>query len=255
MGISYFVFLVRSKSKKGYGIHSPFVYELLMNLKDKKKNIESLNELFILRKQLMMDKRIINPSQLGANPINKCTSLKKLIKKSTSNSKKCITLFLLSKYIKPNTILELGTSIGIATIALALGNKKSIIYTIEGNKELADIAEENFKKIGLENINLIKGKFDDYLSFAKEIVQNPMLIFIDGNHNYVSSTKYFNEFIECINENSCIIIDDIHWSDEMEKAWNYIINHPKSTICIDAFYYGLVFYKTKTHKICYKIRL
>jgi len=152
MGISYFVFLVRSKSKKGYGIHSPFVYELLMNLKDKKKNIESLNELFILRKQLMMDKRIINPSQLGANPINKCTSLKKLIKKSTSNSKKCITLFLLSKYIKPNTILELGTSIGIATIALALGNKKSIIYTIEGNKELADIAEENFKKIGLENI-------------------------------------------------------------------------------------------------------
>jgi hypothetical protein len=52
---------------------------------------------------------------------------------------------------------------------------------------------------------------------------------------------YFKSLLEKSTEDSILIFDDIHWSDEMEKAWDEIKLHPAVTLTIDLFFIGLVF--------------
>ena len=49
-------------------------------------------------------------------------------------------------------------------------------------------------------------------------------------------------------ENAVLIFDDIHWSAEMEKAWEAICNHPAARCTIDLFFVGLVFLRREFHE-------
>jgi predicted O-methyltransferase YrrM len=68
------------------------------------------------------------------------------------------------KEYQPGTILELGTSLGITTSYFSLANPNTNIITMEGAKEVAEMAGRNFKSLGLQNISIRKGDFDQTLS-------------------------------------------------------------------------------------------
>jgi len=57
-----------------------------------------------------------------------------------------------------------------------------------------------------------------------------------------------------MNENAILIFDDIHWSNDMEKAWEEIKESTKVTLTIDLFFVGLVFIDKKLSKENYIIR-
>jgi len=65
--------------------------------------------------------------------------------------------------------------------------------------------------------------------------------------------KYFKTFADVINEESIVIIDDIHWSPEMNRAWNEICNYPSATIKLDLFQMGIVFFKKGLPRLVYNI--
>jgi len=48
-----------------------------------------------------------------------------------------------------------------------------------------------------------------------------------------------------------LIFDDIHWSAQMEEAWEIIKQHNSVTLSIDLFFIGIVFlrkdFKVKQH--------
>ena len=88
-------------------------------------------------------------------------------------------------------ILELGTSLGVSSSYLAAGNKRSEIITIEGDPSLSKIAQSNWNKLGLSNINLMNESFDTALAKIKD--QKFDLIFIDGNHKLLPTLKYFKQ--------------------------------------------------------------
>jgi hypothetical protein len=51
------------------------------------------------------------------------------------------------------------------------------------------------------------------------------------------------------------IFDDIHWSQEMEEAWKTIQQHPKVTVTIDTFQWGIVFFRVEQPKEHFVIRV
>jgi len=55
--------------------------------------------------------------------------------------------------------------------------------------------------------------------------------------------------------NSIFIFDDIYWSQEMQKAWKEIQQHPEVRVTIDTFYWGLVFFRKEQAKEHFKIRV
>jgi predicted O-methyltransferase YrrM len=79
--------------------------------------------------------------------------------------------------------------------------------------------------------------------------------FIDGNHRKEPTEKYFNELLAKTNNDSILVFDDIHWSREMEAAWDTIKNSPAVTCSIDLFFIGIVFFRKEfKEKQHFKIR-
>ena len=69
------------------------------------------------------------------------------------------------------------------------------------------------------------------------------LAFIDGNHRKEPTLRYFDTLLAKINNASILIFDDIHWSAEMEEAWEIIKMHSSVTLSIDLFFIGLIFFR------------
>ena len=90
---------------------------------------------------------------------------------------------------------------------------------------------------------MVEGNFD--IELPKVLEQNPKLdfVFIDGNHRKEPTINYFEQVLANIHNNTIVVLDDIHWSNEMEAAWNEIIQDKNVKVTIDLFYFGIVFFK------------
>jgi Predicted O-methyltransferase len=241
--ISYYV---TASNGKGHGVHSPFVFNFIKNVLNDKRKYEVYSSIEKVREELLHDKRVIEVEDLGAGSLAVPHKQKKVsdIARAFLKSKKFAQLlFRIIEYYKPQIIIELGTSLGVTSAYIATGHKAADVYTLEGSKNVAAIAEENFKKLHLENIKLIWGNFDDTLPILLSQISNVNLAFVDGNHRKIPTVNYFQQLLQSINDQSILIFDDIHWSAEMEEAWKEIQQHSSVTLTIDLFFIGLVFFK------------
>lgn len=239
------------KSSNQHGVHSPYVFDFYNNvIKDRTPfyaflDIESIRSMLLLSKQEIEITDFGAGSKLTTSNKRKISSIVKNVAKSPKYGQ---LLFRLVNRIKPNTILEIGTSLGISTMYLAAPSKKNKVITIEGCPRVSKIAAINFKKIGFENIMLHTGNFNDVLPdiMAKESVLD--FVFFDGNHTKKATITYFNWCLEKANEQSVFVFDDIYWSEEMKCAWEEIKAHPKVTTTIDLFFLGIVFFNSELSK-------
>ncbi len=252
---AYLKFLIKSKSKKGYGIHSPLVFNFTTEILCKKiKTDENLRNIFNLRRELLKNRQVISVVDYGMRKWEKPYQISQIVKKAVSSTKKCELLYNIALHYQPAYIIELGTSVGISIAALASGCHSAKVYSVEGSEALASIAKQNLNALGLIHVEIVIGHFDHVLPELLKQIQVPFIAFIDGNHSEGATIEYFNMLAEKLDENSVIIIDDIYWSKGMERAWKQICKHERSTICVDLFNAGIVFYKEKTAHCYYAIR-
>ena len=240
-------------AKTAHGIHSPFVFTLYNDVINKKGSYYSFDKIEQLRKKLLLSQKEIDVTDLGAGKSGKRT-IAEIAGRSAKSRKYCELLFRLAYHFsarggKPLTILELGTSLGISTAYLASASPNSKVITIEGCPNTAAEAKKNFDALGLKNIESVVGNFDVKLAAVIGHQASALdLIFIDGNHRKIPTLNYFSQCLSHSNNNSVFIFDDIHWSDEMEEAWEEIKKHPKVTVTIDLFFLGLLFFRKEQAK-------
>lgn len=161
-------------------------------------------------------------------------------------------MFRIVRYFNPNSILEIGTSLGLATSAISLAQPKSFFTTLEGCENTMNQAQVQFQKFNFKNIDFINTEFSKQLTTYNLQPTNFDFIYFDGNHSKKATITYFELLLPTITNESVWIFDDIHWSQEMELAWETIKNHPQVTVTIDTFQWGIVFFRkeqTKEHFI------
>jgi predicted O-methyltransferase YrrM len=232
---------------KGHGMHSPFVFQFILHVLNNKCGYQPPQKIEALRRQLLSDSRMLEIEDLGAGSrvaATKHRSVQQLAKSALKSEKYAQALFRIVKHYQPRTIIELGTSLGITTSYLSSGNPSAAITTIEGSKAVAGIAKENFNKLELENVRLLQGNFDEVLPTVLTQLSSIDLAYIDGNHRYQPTINYFNQLLPKIHNDSILVFDDIHWSAEMEKAWEEIKQHPEVHCTVDIFFLGFVFFRS-----------
>ena len=124
-----------SKSTNQHGVHSPFVFNLVTKCFYDKTDFPAYKNISKFKKDLLCDKTKISVTDLGAGSqiSNSSTrTISEIAKHAGTSSFRSKLLFRLVNYFKPKNILELGTSLGIATHAMHLGNPKATITTVEG---------------------------------------------------------------------------------------------------------------------------
>lgn len=242
----YIRYYLTASNGKGHGIHSPFVFEFVKDILNDKRDYYAYDKIENLRKELLDDQTLVDVNDFGAGPVVKQTyqrSIADIAARSPVPAKLGQLLFRIANYYQPKTMIELGTSLGLSGAYLAFGNTAAKLMTIEGSPAIASIAERNFEKLGVKNINVIKGNFDEQLPLVIGHQPAPDLVYIDGNHRKGPVLQYFNMFMGHIGEPSIIIFDDIHWSKDMEEAWAEIKDDPRVLMSVDLFFFGLVFFR------------
>ena len=121
-------------------------------------------------------------------------------------------LEMISLMIKPERILEIGTFTGYSAICLARGLKPNgLLYTIESNEELEEIAREYIESSDMRShIKLIIG---DALNEIPKLNETFDLVFIDANkEQYI---EYYNLAKSRLRPGGIIIADNVLWGGKV----------------------------------------
>lgn len=242
----YIRYYLTASNGKGHGIHSPFVYDFIRHVLIGNRHFYAYKQVEALREQLLNDNTILQVEDFGAGSVTgqtKQRSVSSIAKHAAKSKKLAQLIFRIVQYYAPLNIIELGTSLGITTAYMSMACRDARIITGEGSGEIAKRAQQNFADLQLNMIQVITGNFDSTIDNMLGQLPTVDLAFFDGNHRLEPTKQYFEKILAKTHTDSIIILDDIHWSAEMEQAWAAIQQHPKVTCTIDLFFIGLVFFK------------
>lgn len=150
------------------------------------------------------------PELLAA--LNKETYQKVLLPRMLSGHFQGRVLSMLSKLIRPVTILEIGTYTGYSALCLCEGMQENgTLHTIDIKEELVDFQRKHFDKSpwgsqivqhlgeAIDIIPTLETKFD--------------LVFIDADkENYIN---YFELIVPKMNKGGIILSDNVLWSGKV----------------------------------------
>jgi predicted O-methyltransferase YrrM len=225
-----------------HDLHSPFVFDLFNNVINDHTPYYSFALIESVRAKMLTDENTIQVTDFGTGN-SSARKICAIARRSLIPKKYGQLLFRLVNYFNCKKILELGTSLGISTLYLAMPDKKNEVVTIEGSETTAAIAEKNFRKIRCHNIEIINNEFSEGLPAALKKLSAVDLVFFDGNHRKDATLKYFSQCLGFASEQSIFIFDDIHWSRDMHNAWQEIKEHPEVTLTVDLFGLGIIFFR------------
>jgi len=249
----FILHFLTAKNTLGFGVHSPYVFHFTKFVIYNRGSYYIFSAIEKMRLSLKNDKRILNFVDFGTGDKSNI-SIAEITAKSMKSAKYGQLLYRLSDYIQARKILELGTSLGLTTSYLAASSSISKVVSLEGSQQIADVALENFKHLEIKNIKIIVGNIDQTLSNVLKEFDYLDLIFIDANHKYQALINYFEQGLTKINTDSIMVIDDIYWSSDMERAWKVIKENPLVMSTIDLFELGIVFFNSDLNKKHYKMR-
>jgi len=230
-----------------HGVHSPFVFQLLKDVlrthpDSKRALIAQKMRAAALKNQTLIPMVDFGAgSTLGREKRNKTVS--RICTQSAITCHKGNLLFRLARHFQPEIIIELGTNLGLGTACLAEACPGSVILSIEGNPHLARWASENLSASFPKCVEVICGQFDDELPRLLNRSSRCDLVYIDGNHTFEATTRYFEILLPFVHSDSVLVFDDIHWSAEMKKAWDTIVSHQAAVLTVDFYCFGLVFFR------------
>ncbi|MEM1325159.1 MAG: class I SAM-dependent methyltransferase [Bacteroidota bacterium] len=241
---SYLQYYFRAK-KASAVTAPPAIAQFAEKVLQDRRYFYAFEEIERLRKRLLNDKKTIAVTDFGAGSRLGATHerrIRDITKTAATSPAYCELLFRMIQCYRPQHIVELGTSMGIATLYQAKSAAYTTVHTLEGCPQVAKRAQQHFDLLGVKNIDVHVGEFSSQL--PKVIGALPQLdfVFFDGNHQYASTLQYFQQCLPKAHEGSLFIFDDIYWSAEMQKAWTVLKQHPKVTASIDLFFFGILFF-------------
>ena len=222
--------------RKGYGVHSPFIYNLITKVIEEKTPYYIFDEIEKFRNYLLTFKNGVGTVTTEAQHKNYGA-----------------LLFRLVNFFKCRTVLQIKGSTGIMSLYLALASRSNCnCYILEENSYLLDAVKKVTEEEQIKNIHFMEGHYNENLAKLKTEISSFDLIFI----NEIADTAKIRELLghskSFIHKNSILIIDGINRNKEMKLFWKKIKNDSNTHVTIDLLALGIVFFEIKLHKQHYK---
>jgi predicted O-methyltransferase YrrM len=270
--VAYLRHLLTARSTAGHGVHSPYIYDFLTKVVRSRTDVKIVSQVENLRNAMLSDKRSVMVTDLGAGSVTRAGGERRVAGIARTAALPAKEAGLLARIMTASAgsasgglasagsaplgmgiILELGTSLGISTLALALAAPERRVITVEGCPALAAIARENLLKYGAAKAEVWAMEF----STAIESLQNEGLgvsfAFIDGNHRGAALSEYVSK-IASMGEDMIIVADDIRLTKEMFRAWRSVAASGIATATMETLRLGILFIKHGITPGRYRIR-
>ena len=246
----------------GEGIHSPYLFHIVRFLMRDRNAYYCFADIERRREMLKACDDSLEVVDFGSKGSKEGTPVTRRVcdiaRTHLENARVGQLLFRLALFMgedakRPLQILELGTSLGITTAYLASADSRNRVVTLEGSEAVLKLAQSTWKTLKLENIEWHAGNIDDTLYiYAREKLD---IAFVDANHTYEATMRYADYLLPRMTEKGIVILDDIHYSEEMERAWNRLKADSRVTTTMDLYHIGILFVDTHYLKRHYKIRI
>ena len=259
---TYVRHLLTAWNTTGEGIHSPYLFHIVRFLFRDENSYYCFADIERRRESLLQDTRELEVMDYGSAGSPQGTLIRRRVcdiaERQLESPRIGQILFRLVGYMtetekRPLTILELGTSLGITTAYLAAADSHNKVTTLEGSEAIIAVAQEQWQALQIENIRCVPGKIDNTLyRYARAKVD---LAYLDANHTYDATMRYADALLPRLNERGVLVIDDIHYSREMERAWRALKRDARVTTSMDLYHVGLLFVDPHFLKRHYRIKI
>lgn len=260
----------------GHGVHSPYLFEWVRMVMSDKNTYYVWDEIEGIRHELLKDTRELDFVDLGSGKLKGKNGERRRVcdiaKGSLARRKDAQLLARLVGWLgrplltssnggmagevsedsKGLTIVELGTSLGVTTAYMAAMDSRNKVVSCEGCPAVAEVARENWDKLGLKNVECRVGEID-VVELCSDFPRLDV-VFMDANHTYDATLRYFDVLASHVHEKSVVVVDDIHYNAEMQKAWQVICADERVTSTMDLYRMGLVFFDSHYWHRNYKMR-
>jgi predicted O-methyltransferase YrrM len=241
-------------AKPWYTVHSPYIFGLVKHIKKTPFDRQRYRPIENLRRSLKHNNTVLHFPDFGDSGKLKQRTVSNIAKQSAKNPIQCKVLSQIITYLNPSVGVELGTSLGISYAYLATASPNTTLITIEGAPQIAEQASTNLSELGLFG-HIKVGQFDTILPEVLKELEVIDFAYVDGNHQEQQTINYFNQLVERLSANGCIIFDDIYWSEGMTNAWTKIQQDSRVSLSVDFYHFGLIFIRPGVEKQHFKLRL
>lgn len=238
-------------------VHHPFVLSLGKALFHDKRWFYAFSDAAGLREYINQNHQQIPRSEFGAGSqvlTNDQIRISELGRSAAVDEGNGELLFRLVNFLKPSTLLEMGTCLGLSAVYQAAAAQDARFLTIEGSPAIADLAKSHLQGLKYQNIETYQGSFDEVLPKVLPTLSQLDYVYLDGDHRHEPTLRYFESCLPYLSEGSAFVVADIYWSAEMMTAWKMLQNHPKVTLTVDLYDFGILFFrKTDRPKVHYSL--
>ena len=257
----------------GEGIHSPYLFHIVRFLMRDKNAYYCFADIERRREMLKACEDVLDVVDFGSQgaPEGKLVQRRvcDIAKNHLESPKVGQILFRLLHFMgqeehRPLHILELGTSLGITTAYLASVSSHNNVLTFEGSEAVLRVAQGVWRALRLENIEWVSGNIDDSLlnicdDHRQTLLRNDQrpidLAFVDANHTYEATKRYVEWLMPRMTGKGILVLDDIHYSKDMERAWQELKADERVTTTMDLYHIGLLFFDPHYLKRHYRIKI
>lgn len=246
----------------GEGIHSPYLFHLVRFVLRDRNAYYCFAQIERRRELLLACKDELDVVDYGSAGFKDGKHVRRSVcgiaKNHLENARIAQMLFRLVNFMgenekRPLRILELGTSLGVTTAYMASADSRNQVITLEGSEAVLSVAKGVWRALKIENIEWHEGNIDDSLFiYARDPLD---LAYVDANHTYEATMRYVTHLLPLMTEKGVVVIDDIHYSPQMNRAWEELKADPRVTTSFDLYHCGLLFVDKHYLKRHYRIKI
>ncbi len=202
--------------RRGYGVHSPFVFDLITNVLEESRGYYAYARL--------------HAAHALAPPHDRLSQ------------RECQWLFRLANRFHPQRIITVGTASGLIPLSLTAyvsGGLHAI--ALEERPAAAESARTLLHGRASSPIEVRLGAYETELPKAlSEYVHPDCLVLAPPSDRLLS---LFAHCADRLSSATLLLIRGIHASPAARQAWRTICSHPTATVCIDAYTWGITFFR------------
>jgi hypothetical protein len=231
--------------RKGYGVHSPFVYDLITQVIEEKCYFYAYRNISLIRLQLLQNEQFVHYK-------GKRITVKKALRRYGISKKEGELLFRLTNYFKPHTILCIGSSLGLIPLYLTRYDSTVQCITLESEPDFANQAMCFLRREENPSLQIQIGSISETVPESIVQFQRIDCIYINKNVEINDLEVIFTQCFPYVHDTAFCVLAGIRSSKEKYHYWKQLCQHPNVTVTIDLFYTGILFFKPDLHKRVYK---
>ncbi|MDL2224338.1 hypothetical protein LJB92_03380 [Bacteroidales bacterium OttesenSCG-928-M06] len=223
--------------RKGFGVHSPFVYNLITKVIEEKASYYAFEEIEYLRNTLLLRKDLFG----------------KITEKETQSPRYGAFLFRLMNFLKCESVVQIGCSTGVMSLYLSMvAPSKTTSYLLEERVGLLQFVRDFSVAHNLGNIHILEGDYKESIKKISGERKDINLIFINQFPKTMTSEEMLFLCSPLIGENTVIVLNDILKNKHIKEFWLKIKENSHTRISLDLYQIGIVSFCKKHPKKHYK---